>query len=219
MLFALSGCAAAESPAESASESAAESLAEAGFFEEQGLVITPQGHIDLATTANDGENDVSDIVAGVDVSIAETDSADREGYKEINCTYVYDQSGCDEGTVVAGWNGAFDRYTGTSFEFYPNPEDEDSMPAVVEFDANGSHIDVQMTYGIEKNEENNTVTVTITLVCPADYDGAVFQIGYSDMAIDNANAEFDYTQLRTIDELPGFGTNGHDYYYFSASNS
>ena len=207
MLFALSGCSGSEAP--SAPD----------FFEEHGLEITPQGHIELATTVNDGQNDVGDIVAGVDVSISEVSPSEREDYKEIICTYVYDESGCDEGTVVAGWNGAFDRYTGTSFEFYPDPDDEDSMPAVVEFDYNGRHIDVQMSYSIEGDEEAGTVTVMITVVCPEDYDGTVFQIGYSDMAIDSANGEVDYTQHQTVDGLPGFGTNGHDYYYFSASNS
>ena len=58
-----------------------------------------------------------------------------------------------------------------------------------------------------------------TVTCPEDYDGTVFQLGYSDMQINQANSEIDYSQPYMIDQLPGYGTNGHDFYYFSASDN
>jgi len=75
---------------------------------------------------------------------------------------------------------------------------------------------VRMSYSYERDAEDDKILMTINVNCPEDYDGTVFQIGYSDMSINEANASIDYsTERHTIDELPGFNTNGHDYLYFS----
>ena len=87
------------------------------FFEKQGLVITPQGHIELLTVQTDGENDISQINVGVDVSVTESSSTELDGYNNITCRYVFDLSERAEGSRLATWQSAFDRYTGRSFEF------------------------------------------------------------------------------------------------------
>lgn len=190
------------------------------FFEKQGLVITPQGHIELLTVQTDGENDISQINVGVDVSVTESSSTELDGYNDITCRYVFDLSERAEGARLATWQSAFDRYTGRSFEFDSSSLTEgEDMTGSVQFDYRENHYDVQMTYGFETDEENNTMTVYITVTCPEDYDGTVFQLGYSDMQINQANSEIDYSQPYMIDQLPGYGTNGHDYYYFSASDN
>ena len=151
----------------------------------------------------------------INVEITEAD-AEKEGFKVVEAVFVIDKKDIPEGFHHASWQLAFDRYTGTSFEYY-DPEDKESgQPAPITFDCNGRKIDAQMAYSAESDNEAGLITVTISVTCPKDYDGTVFQIGYSDAAIRKADEEWPYSErLFTIDELPGFDTNGHEYYYFS----
>ena len=73
-----------------------------------------------------------------------------------------------------------------------------------------------MSYESSRDNEAGILTITIRVVCPEDYDGTVFQMGYSDKKINEADRNWSYSErLYTLDELPSFDTNGHEYYYFS----
>lgn len=192
------------------------------FFEDQGLVITPQGEISFATTVHNGDGDTLDFEEHADVAVSEEPVADREGFKTVSAVFECDISQVPEGYLPSSWQLAFDRYTGTSFEFY-DPADADSegaQPSAFTFDCNGKSVEIQMAYDMERNSEEGTITIIIDVTCPEWYDGTVFQIGYSDNSINEADQNWPYSErLYTIDELPGFDSNGHDYYYFSYKNS
>lgn len=194
---------------------------QSSFFAEQGLSISPQGDFAFMSGQHDGENDLGEFELTGNVMIYETTCPEREGYKIVTAIFECDMSGVDEGLSPACWMSAFDRYTGTSFEFDSTQIQEgESMLGGVQFDYEGKTYDVSMEYGFEWNEEEQTRLVVIDVTCPADYDGTVFQIGYSDLAINEANYAIDYSaRLYTVDELPGYGSNGHTYLYYSASDS
>ena len=132
-------------------------------------------------------------------------------YSVFSC----DPSNLPEGYHLAQWQSAFDRYTGTSFEFAGKPDENGEFTEGTTFKYKGKDINVLMYYDYEKTEEG-IINITINVLCPENYDGTVFQIGYSDQDINDAFAAIDLTgEPYTIDNLPGFDTNGHEYYYFS----
>ncbi len=187
-------------------------VAKTSFFEQKQLVITPQGEVTINTTATDKDGNTVDVAEPVNVDISER--ADQPGQKVVEATFEMDMTVVPEGYNLSSWQLAFDRYTGISFEYY-DPEGEQEQPSPVSFEYNGQQIEVQMGYSTEYDEETGILTVVIYVVCPEDYDGTVFQIGYSDPSIDEADADWPYSErLYTIDELPGFDSNGHEYFYF-----
>ena len=191
------------------------------FFEQQELSISQSGDISFVTgTYNAEGEDLGEQEVGGSIRIFEDDFAGKDGYKVVTALISYDMNSLQEGQKLATWQSAFDRYTGTSFEFDSTQISEgEIMFGNVEFEYNGETYDISMKYWFDFDEENNTKNIEIDVICPEDYNGTVFQIGYSDLEINAANTGIDYSaRLYTIDELPGFNTNGHDYYYFSASN-
>lgn len=188
------------------------------WFEEQGLELTPVGSVTYITTEHNDSGDENEIELTADVSVSE--SMTEDGYKVVTCEYVCDVSPVSEDYHFTQWQSAFDKYTGTSFEFSGEPASSDTgdMAGDYVFDCNGKDIDVTMAYEVERDDSADTVTVRIMVTCPEDYDGTVFQLGYSDTDINAANAKIDYSAGgHIISELPGYDTNGHDYYYFAFS--
>lgn len=184
------------------------------FMEKQGLSLSPQGAFSFDTKAYDRDGNELDITENVNVVISETSCDDRNGYKIVEAVFEADMSELPEGYRFSSWQLAFDKYTGTSFEYYQNAEDE--QPSEFIFDCLGDKTDVQMSYESSRDNEAGILTITIRGVCPEDYDGTVFQMGYSDKKINEADRNWSYSErLYTLDELPGFDTNGHEYYYFS----
>ena len=184
------------------------------FMEKQRLSLSPQGAFSFDTKAYDRDGNELDITENVNVAISEASCDDRNGYKIVEAVFEADLSELPEGYRFSSWQIAFDKYIGTSFEYYQNAEDE--QPAELIFDCLGDKTDVQMSYESSRDNEAGILTITIRVVCPEDYDGTVFQMGYSDKEINEADRNWSYSErLYTIDELPGFDTNGHEYYYFS----
>ncbi len=184
------------------------------FIEDNDLTLSPQGAFSFDTKAYDGDGNELELVENVDVAITETACEDREGYKIVEAVFEVDLSQLPEGYRFASWQLAFDKYTGTSFEYYESAEAE--QPCEFTFDCRGDDVDVQMAYDASRDDEKGILTIIIMVTCPEDYDGTVFQMGYSDAKINEADQDWPYYErLYTIDELPGFNSNGHDYYYFS----
>ena len=213
-----------ESKEEPIEESAKEPVEEPAkdWFEEQELVITPQGDFTFTAMAyDDSKNDADTFEVIADAVIIETTDGVEDGYKEIAIVWNMDMSPI----VGLGFRGfrfnslAFDRYTGIAFVFdssvtTTNLGETSHKEGFVTIVNGDESYDVSVT-----NESVNNypyITSTMTVICPVDYDGVVFQIGYDDLELREANQAIDYTaRLYTLDELPYFG---EGYYYFSYSN-
>lgn len=189
------------------------------WFAEHGLEITPQGDFSYTTMAiTSSREDISPFEVLGTVSITETTDGVEDGYKKVTMTAFLDTSGKDAISGAAGhnnWVSAFDRYTGTSFEFdstvsYITSGESSSKEGFVTI-VNG---DVSYDVSISFSSAWGTDVVTVT--CPVFYNGVVFQIGYWDNERRGVNQTIDYkARLYTIDELPAWGDG---YYYFSFSN-
>lgn len=223
-----------EEPVEETAEEPEEEPAK-DWFKEHELVITPQGDFAFTTMAyvfdsNDNKEDVGTFEVIADAVIMETTDGVEDGYKEVTMVWNCDMSGCEDvgknagygavyGTGYRDWFSAFDRYTGTSFEFdslyITTYIDETSQKEGFVTIVNGDEsYDVSISFETVNNWPDITDMITVT--CPVDYDGVVFQIGYNDLELRAANQEIDYTaRLYTIDELPYYG---EGYYYFSYSD-
>lgn len=193
------------------------------WFDEHGLVITPQGDFTYVTMARDANYvDLDTFEVKANAVITENTEGVEDGYKEVILVYtrdasaVYDIAGSNG---LKNWGSAFDRYTGTSFEFdsettYTVEGETDHKDGFVTIVNGDTSYDVSISF--DGTNEYPKFTDTITVTCPIDYDGVVFQIGYSDSKLTEANQAIDYTaRLYTIDELPYFGDG---YYYFSYTN-
>ena len=187
----------------------------ATWFDEKGLTITPQGDFTFQTMAVKGSSDLYEFDVTANVSITESTEGVEEGYKTVTAVFS-ENMGTEENFLY--WHSAFDRYTGTSFEFdntalYGNGVREGAIP--IEYD--GNTYDVSIEFSVEYNMPDAVHKLVIT--CPVDYEGTVFQCGYADRETEQANLEIDLSErLHTADEFPNFDGNGHKYYYFSADN-
>lgn len=189
------------------------------WFDSKGLTITPQGEFTYTTMSVDiDDNDVETFEVPSKVVITETTEGVEEGYKKVVAVFNEDVMDCPE---YSYWNyiSAFDRYTGTSFEFdpetvYTETEDEVLNEGFVTIGKGEESYNISLS--IEGVNEFPDMEETITVTCPIDYDGVVFQIGYCDSEMIAAYAEMDMAaRLYTIDEFPFYG---EGYYYFSYSN-
>lgn len=193
------------------------------WFADQDLEITPQGDFTYSAMAYDSNLvDLTTFEVKANAVISETTEGVEEGYKEVKLVCTQDVNAIYNIEGEAGvryWTSAFDRYTGTSFEFdssttytdYGELSDKQGYVTIV----NG---DVSYEVSIHFESINNfpIITKSITVTCPVDYDGVVFQVGYWDSEKIDENQTIDYTaRLYTIDELPAWGDG---YYYFSYSN-
>lgn len=162
--------------------------------------ITPQGDIVFTTATEDGE----EIEVPANVTIEETTDGCEDGFKKVICHCVMDFS-THRGFLF--WSGAFDRYTGTTFE---------------EYDIYKLSFDKVNYYYAEEDERSadGIWKRDMILYCPADYDGAVFDLGYAslDTAYDMEDEYgYHFERYYTMDQLPNF-LREEPCYYFTYSN-
>lgn len=194
----------------------------ADWLEEHGIAITPQGdcQVTFLGYTKDGDEKIpaGDFVADVNVSISETTEGVEEGFKKVSVLFARDASN-NPGTGSWSWTSAFDRYTGTSFEFdntvtYTSAGDHKAREGFVTIQNGDVYYDVSVAF--ETDNQAPITYLTITVTCPIDYDGAVFQIGYSSPELIEQNNQIDYSaRLYTIDELP---YHGDGYLYFTMTD-
>lgn len=189
------------------------------WFDSHGLTITPQGEFTYTTMSVDfDDNDTGIFDVLTKVVITETTDGVEDGYKKVTAVFTEDVSASPEDSY---WNyiSAFDRYTGISFEFDTETAYTESEETVAKEDfvtiSNG-----EKSYNVSiKFEGVNAfpdMEETVTVICPIDYDGTVFQIGYCDSKQIEEQEKIDLTaRLYTIDEFPYYG---EGYYYFSYNN-
>ena len=170
------------------------------WFDEKGLQITPQGNYTLITMMGNPKTgkEVKEVKVPSSIRITETTDGTEEGYKQVTATITEDLSVTKGGNRLLGWYSAFDRNTGISFE----SAGKEAFKARVETDFSDA------VYP--------TGTIRITVTCPKDYDGTVFQVGYENIAMNTSwHQNTPQGASYRIDELPYFDTNGHKYFYFS----
>lgn len=193
------------------------------WFDRQGLVITPQGDFTYLTGAqNISGEDVGSFEVKANAVITETTDGVEPGYKKVSIVCANDIGGYVNVPNATGyyvWRTAFDRYTGIAFEFdssvsytdFGQSTQKEGFVTIVNGD---DSYDVSIAFEWVNNDPVMTGIATVT--CPVDYDGVVFQVGYSDAKLVDANSRIDYrARLYTLDELPFYGDN---YYYFSCAN-
>lgn len=210
----------AESTAPSA-ELSAPSEPAADWLSSSGLQVTPQGShtIPLQSVESLGDAQGVDFDANFTVSITETREGVGPNEKMVTCLFTFDFSN-NPLSIVNHWTSAFDRYSGTSFEFSSGvtatgrgETNTRSGYAQIPLD-DGSYADVSIEF--TTNSDYPIVEKTISVICPADYDGTVFQIGYDCAEKAEATAGvMAEEKLHRVDEMPYVGDG---YMYFSATD-
>lgn len=190
------------------------------WFKDQGLTITPQGDFELVTEFVNGGNLGSKITVASNVQIQETTEGVKDGYKVIQAYFTLDFSKYfdmgDFKLVVddrpSSWISVFDRYTGITYE-------PGGVNVPIEY--NGQNIEVKCDFEWSRNETMDVEYCLVYVLCPVDYDGAVFYVGHgaggASKIADGKNIDYS-AKLYTIDELPFYDSNGFPYTYFSAND-
>ncbi len=112
----------------------------------------------------------------------------------------------DPGNGVMWHNNVFDRYTGNYFRGGSKTKEAIKMGDV--------YYDVR-TAGDSVNDYP-IFYITRTLICPVDYDGAVFKFGYTSPELSEQSGKIDFeARVYKVDELP---YNGDDYLYFTLTD-
>jgi hypothetical protein len=192
------------------------------WFDKAGLKITPQGDFTLtAQMIFYSDNSVQDIEIPCNIEITETTEGAPEGYKYVFGVFTVDYSEYDdlyENWDFVSWFSAFDRYTGTSFESDPSATYGDSQtPGVIPIEYDGKTYDITYLFGYTK--KSGVATISVTVTCPEDYEGTVFQCGSGPWEVVDEYSQMDLSEkLYTIDELPYYDSNGYPYFYFSNTN-
>ena len=188
------------------------------WFDEKKLKITPQGDFTYNTSSlnSDQTKATGTFDVKASVTITETTKGAEKGFKKVTATFNEDFKQNPTNQYIS-WFSAFDRYTGISFEF-------DAVTLVAgKTNHKEGFVTIQngnesYDIAVEFSSINKypSVTDSITVTCPVDYDGAVFQIGFSSPELAKKANSIDYSaRFYTIDELPYWGKG---YYYFSHSN-
>lgn len=194
------------------------------WFSSHDLEITKQNDFSTFTTAlhSKGKRDtVGEMKFPASITIDETTDGCDEGYKKIVIRLEIDPSPSGKYGFTF-FSAPLDRYTGTEFR---EPTGETGLDMTTEkhsvegheyltFNSNGKSVDIEKECLNEMVGSKHVETTTV--ICPEDYDGTVFQVGYYDYELeDESDASGTAERIHRIDETPFFGTNGHEYYYFS----
>lgn len=189
------------------------------YIKEHGLKISKQG--DFTFTTSTSEDELVDVEGTV--VITETTKGCEEGMKKVICE-VYEDFGENHGWMV--WNSAFDRYTGTSFEFddylttQSNGGDAQGRDGYVKIKNGDLTYKISVEFESEVSEDNVLHHYTI-VTCPEDYDGTVFYAGCSSNFQREIFTNMDISDNLYLDyELPyNEETCGQVYYYFTNTDN
>lgn len=150
---------------------------EVSWFDAHGLEYTPEGNFYLHATANSA-GEIQDIPA--DLRINEDTEGCEDGYRNIVGIFTIDTRGVSYSSY---WTSTFDKYTGTSFEFQNGSNTIYNGCHIINSGTVELHIagyDYTITIVEDIVQTDDITIMTFTVTCPAEYDGLVFQIGYSD---------------------------------------
>lgn len=148
------------------------------------------------------------------IELSESTDGVEPGYKKVIAKYCEDCTPSHD-TIIADWISAFDAYTGYTFETRGDTimtEGGETLhrEGKVEINYNNTTYNVSMTKDIDNQWPK--VYYTVTVICPENYDGVVFQVGGSNAQLDAAQEAIDFgSKLYRVDELPHWGE-GYSYY-------
>lgn len=192
------------------------------WLEANGIIISSQGDFqcNLYGFDYDTSEATGDFWADVNVVISETTDGVDDGFKKVSAVFTQDMSN-NTGNGYDKWISAFDRYTGTSFEFdssmgtlFTQKGQQTADEGFATIQNGDEYYDVSLAFKVDN--QYPIIYDTLTVTCPVDYDGTVFQIGYSSPELAEKDSQIDYSaRLYTIDELPHYGDG---YLYFTMSN-
>lgn len=193
---------------------------EEGWSTKQGISVTPQGDCQVIMGGYDAASGeiTGNFTADVNVSISESKEGVADGFKKVSAVFSIDAGNCT-GDGILFWCSAFDRYTGTSFEFDSAVNqkldgEHTAQEGFVTIQNGNETYDVSVKFMTEG--EGYQITKTVAVVCPVDYEGVMFQIGKDSLEQMVENSEIDYAaKLYTIDELPYYGDG---YLYFTKTD-
>lgn len=186
----------------------------------QGITVTSQGDCQIEMGGYDATSGeiTGDFIANVNVTVSESTEDVTNGFKKVSAVFTIDASNCS-GDGILFWCSAFDRYTGTSFEFDSTVNEQldgehTAQDGFVTIRDGDKTYDVSVEFMTEG--EGTLITKTVVVTCPVDYEGVMFQLGKDSLEQMTENAKIDYAaRLYTIDELPYLGDG---YLYFTMSN-
>lgn len=184
------------------------------WLQQHDIAISPQGSHTFTCWGGDRDwNAVGDFTAGVQVSVTESTDGVQAGQKTVTATFSL-RLDDNPGDTALFWTSAFDRYTGASFEFAGDAVQPDLPAGFVRLPVGDGHCDVALSF--HDSGDYPALVRTVTVTCPADYDGTVFQLGYSSAELSDAALPFETSgEAYTIDQLPNYGSG---YLYFSCSD-
>lgn len=190
------------------------------WIAEHGIVVSPLGDCQVTMGGYDSESGEikGDFTADVNVTVSESTEGAADGFKKVSALFTIDAADCT-GDGILFWCSAFDRYTGTSFEFdntvnYQLQGEHTTPDGFITIKREDAYYDVAVEF--ETENEGTLIYKTITVTCPEDYDGTVFQIGKDSLEQMTQNSEIDYAaRLYTIEELPYYG-DGYCYFTVTA---
>ncbi len=193
---------------------------EEGWSAKQGITVTPQGDCQVEMGGFDSASGeiTGDFTADVKVSIAEATEGVADGFKKVSAQFAIDASGCT-GDGILFWCSAFDRYTGTSFEFDSAVNEQlegehTAQEGFVTIQNGDESYDISVEF--MSGNEGSTVYKAIAVTCPVTYEGVMFQLGKDSLQQMKKNSAIDYAaRLYTIDELPYYGDG---YLYFTMTD-
>ena len=195
-----------EKTEESTESSEEKTVTHSDWFADNGLSLSDAADsFTFKTMKNDGETDTEQMEVKSKVTLSETTENVEDGYKIVTAVFVHDISDSDGDRGIIA-DGVFDRYTGTFYGFEDKkPEQDDDSKADKEDFIRITDGDTHYDIAIKTEQEVNAPMITkkINVVCPSDYDGAVFFVGYDSLELDSQFKELDPGErLYTFDELP-----------------
>lgn len=196
------------------------------WLEEHDITITPQGDFTFDSTLMSWDGRIlidmdtfeeQRCEALGNVEIYETTDGMEDGYKRVVATFVCDYSAAGDDLGYC-WASVFDRYTGISLEVDPDTTyRQASAPGIVPVEIDGQTYELK--YEFESDNSYPVMTLTVSVICPVDYDGAVFYCGCANSQLGDRLENLNIASgLFTVDELPYNNSNGYTYYYFTYTN-
>lgn len=154
---------------------------ELSWFDEHNLEYTSEGNFFIHANAGDG----SILLIPADLRINEDTEGCSDGYRNVTAILTVDTHGVSNYTY---WTSSFDKYTGTSFEFQNGSNSIYNGVHIINEGTVTLHVaDYDYTIYIHEDivQTDDITIMTYTVTCPAEYDGVVFQVGYSDLSGEN----------------------------------
>ena len=197
-----------------------------GWLRDNNIVISGQGDFTYITSVSDemhSDQTIGEINVPCHVTIVESTEGCEDGYKEISCTFTSDFSEANNNF----WHitcDIVDRYTGLEIIRGEEGSSRDFNSGDARGDGYCDYNNIitfsDNTFDVKKKSEASynypIFQNTESILCPVDYDGAVFLIGYSAVEMQQNRDDSNKYSAHTYD-ISRLDS-AHTYYFFTYSN-